>query len=144
MESVTQLSLPLFEHPSFEDILQDRNLSGRISVIVNPRLKRGWQVRISPLSGRRRVTIPVYLENAPLEVKNALLDWALLPCRPRRRNKAEVRRQRSVLEKTVWEYVNTLPDAPKQKSRFNPASFPVDVKGRKYDLREVFDSVNEN
>ena len=143
MESVTQLALPLFKHPAFPDILQSRNLAGNISVTVNPRLKRGWQVRVMPLSGRRRITIPRYLEGAPAEVKNAIVNWALLPCRPRRKNKTEVRRQRTILEKVVWDYVSTLPDAPKHASRFNPASFSATATGQKYDLREIFDSVNQ-
>jgi hypothetical protein len=143
MESAVQLALPLFEHPSFEDVLRRRNLSGALSVVVNPRLTRGWRVRVKPLWGGRQLTIPGYLESAPAEVKNALVDWALLPCRPRKNQKGAARRQRSILEKTVWEYVYALPNAPKQRSRFNPASFSAGARGQKYDLREVFDSVNK-
>jgi hypothetical protein len=142
MEIATQLSLPLFVPPTFDELLQQLGTSGSVEVSVNPRLRRGWQVRVRTFSGKRKLTIPRHLENAPREIKEALIQWALLPCRPRRAQKKTVRERRSILEKTIWGYVEALPDAPVRKSRFNASAFAGKTQGVRYDLREVFDAVN--
>jgi len=142
VETIQQLSLPLFAPPSFSDLLNINGMSGLLEVTVNPRLKRGWQVKVRPFSKKRQLTIPRHLCDAPREVKEALIAWALLPCRPGRSRKQEVRRQRSILEKTVWCHIESIPNTPRRTSRFSAKAFAEKTKGERYDLREVFETVN--
>lgn len=143
METVKQLSLPLFATPTFSELLKRLDASRSIDVIVNPRLRRGWQVRVRAFSGKPQLIIPRHLDNAPQEIKEALIEWALLPCRSRRLQKKPVRERRSHLEKAIWRYVESLPDAPaRRKSLFNPSAFADKTQGVLYDLQEVFDAVN--
>lgn len=143
METVTQLSLPLFAPPTFSELLKKHGTATAIEIIVNPRLRRGWQVRIRAFSGKRQLIIPRHLENAPQEVKETLIEWALLPCRPRGEQKKPVRERRRLLEKTIWRYVESLPDAPgRRMSRFNASAFADKTRGARYDLQEVFAAVN--
>ena len=142
MESTVQLSLPLFKPPTFDDLLQRRVANNTLSIIANRRLKRGWHVTVLPFSGKRQLTIPSYLINAPEEVKNFLIDWALLSCRPTRRDKKNIRGHRSLLERNIWRFIDSLPDVPHRRSRFNPGSFSGKTSGLRYDLQEIFGSVN--
>ena len=142
MESITQLSLSLFEPPGFDDLLKRRNATHHLSVAVNRRLKRGWQVKFLPAAGKRHLIIPPYLQNAPEEIKNALIDWALLPYPRRRAQKQIARRQRAALEKVIWHYVESLPDAPRRATRFDADACEGKTQGVRHDLRKVFDSVN--
>jgi predicted SprT family Zn-dependent metalloprotease len=142
MESTVQLSLPLFDPPTFDELLQRRDAAHTLSIIANRRLKRGWRVTTLPFSGKRQLTIPSYLIDAPEEVKNLLIDWALFSCRLKSRFNRNVREHRSFLERSIWRYIDSLPDVPRPRSRFNPCSFSGKTFGRRYDLREIFDSVN--
>ncbi len=144
MEPVIQLSLPLFDPPAFDDLLQQRHACGILTVIINRRLKHGWQVKVLPFSGKRQLSIPPFLNEAPEEIKNCLIGWALLPCRPQRSRKKTVREQRSLFEKKIWNYIESLPDVPRRMSRFNPDDFSGNARGHSFDLREVFDSVNNS
>lgn len=142
-ETVIQLSLPLFEPPTFSEILKTHAAARSIEIIVNPRLKRSWQVRVRSITGKRELIIPRHLTSAPREIKEALLEWALLPCRPSRRARMkEIRERRSLLEKSIWRHLETLPGAPVRKSRFNASVLAGKSRGIAYDLREVFDIVN--
>ena len=58
MEPSEQLSLPLFDPPTFDDLLKRRAAGDVLSVIVNPRYKRSWQVKVLPLSKKRQLTVP--------------------------------------------------------------------------------------
>jgi hypothetical protein len=142
METVSQLSLPLFPPATFDELIARRQDRTTLSVAVNSRLRRGWQVSSQPLSSARRLIIPSYLTDAPEEIKTSLIEWALLPYRTSRIHKAALREHRSTLEKKIWSYIQSLPHAPRRGSRFNPARFSGDTAGSVYDLREVFDSVN--
>jgi hypothetical protein len=142
MESVSQLALPLFEPPGFDDLLKQRNATHHLSVAVNRRLKRSWQVKFLPLVGKRRLIIPPYLNDSPEEIKNALIDWALLPYPRRRAQKRIARQQRSLLEKIIRRHIESLPSAPHRTTRFDAAAFEGKTKGLRYDLQEIFDVVN--
>lgn len=143
METVTQLTLSLFIPPTFSELLLKYDASHSVEVVVNPRLRRGWQVRVRAFSGKHQLIIPRHLENAPQEIKEALIEWAMLPCRPRRTQKKSVREHRSLLEKAIWRYIESLPGAPaRRKSRFHASAFADKTQGVRYDLQEVFTSVN--
>lgn len=142
MESVIQLALPLFDPPSFCELLSARNATGSLTVDLNKRFKRGWQVRISPAGATRQLRIPPYLAGAPEEIKLALIDWALLPCKPRPSVRREQFRRKNQLEQIIWSFIRTHGGAPPIKSRFDPKQYQAQTRGRIYDLREIFDSVN--
>jgi hypothetical protein len=142
MENVSQLTLPLFAPATFDELLARHKSRDTLSVVVNGRLRRGWQVRTQPLSQTRVLIIPPYLSDAPEEIKGCLVEWALLPYRARRPYAVALREKRSSLEKKIWQYVESLPHAPRRSSRFDPAKFSGFTSGTVYDLREVFDSVN--
>jgi hypothetical protein len=142
METVSQLSLPLFTPVMFDELIARRHGGDRIAVVVNNRLRRGWQVRTRPFSKTRQLIIPPYLVDAPEEIKGCLVEWALLPYRATRAGKAALRERRTFLEKEVWRYVESLPRVPLRASRFNPKRFSGTTAGAAYDLREVFDAVN--
>jgi hypothetical protein len=140
-----QLSLPLFDPPPFEDLLRQRRPHVNLSIIVNRRFKRGWQVKVLPFSGKRQLSIPPFLSEAPEDIKNCLIEWALLPCRPRHSRKKAVREQRSLLEKRIWAYIEVLPDSPARNlRRFDPGKFSSNTRGSVHDLKEVFDHVNRS
>jgi predicted SprT family Zn-dependent metalloprotease len=142
MESAIQLSLPLLDPPTFDGLLEKRRAQNTLSIITSRRLKLGWRVKVLPFSGKRQLVIPHYLTEAPEEVKDSLIDWALLPCRPNYLQKKSIREHRSLLEKKIWHYIDSLPDAPHRRSRFNPDSLSGKTSGQRYDLQEVFHSVN--
>jgi hypothetical protein len=142
MENATQLTLPLFEPPGFDDLLKRQQATRLLSVTVNRRLKRGWQVKFLPVQGPRRLIIPSYLETAPEEIKNALIEWALLPYPRRRAQKQMVRKQRAALEKIIWSHIASLSVAPGKTPRFDVAALAGKTRGVRYDLQEIFTSVN--
>ncbi|MCU0608835.1 MAG: hypothetical protein MUF22_03585 [Chitinispirillaceae bacterium] len=139
--SAVQLSL--FKAPSFDELLSVAGLTQQLSVTVSPRLRTTWQTRTTPLSGRRHLSIPLSLENAPEEIKMCLIDWALLPfCSRASAHKKTVRRKRRELEKIILRHMASLPGQHPKQSRFDPGRFSENAHGRVYDLAEVFDSVN--
>ena len=144
MDPVKPLSLPLFDPPTFENLLQGRRAYGKLSIIPSRRLKRGWQVKILPLTGKRQLFIPLFLTQAPEDIKHCLIDWALLPCRPVRTRKKAARMLRSLLEKKIWNYIESLPNAPHRITRFDPGHFSHNTNstGNVYNLQEVFNAVN--
>jgi len=142
METASQLSLPLFAPLAFEEVIAQKHVADGLTVVVNKRLQRGWQVRTHPSSGRRQLIIPPYLADAPDEIKLCLVEWALLPWRAVRARKTALRDKRRTLERQVWGYIESLPLSPHRRSRFNAVRFSGETTGTTWDLREVFDSVN--
>jgi len=64
METI-QLSLPLFLPPLFSELLKKHNAARAIEVVVNPRLKKGWQVKVRSFLSKRQLIIPRHLNDAP-------------------------------------------------------------------------------
>jgi hypothetical protein len=143
MESAIQLTLPLFDAPSFQDLLASSSLEDRLMVSVKPRLRSGWQVRIQGNGKKRHLLIPSDLASAPLHVKQALVTWAFLPYLPRRTQRQELRRKKKALERVVWDYARTIRKSQPRRSRFDPRALDAPTQGRVYDLREVFNTLNE-
>lgn len=134
-----QLSLPLFSNPSFEEIINSKKING-LSVKLSNRLKRGWYLTIKPHSGMRVLTIPQYMENAPLEIKISLIEWSLLPKSSKRSNSL-VKQQKKTLENNIHSYISSLsPDL--YSSTLDTFRLEKQTKGVRYNLREVFDNIN--
>ncbi len=87
----------------------------------------------------RRLVVPTYLENAPHDVKNALIDWGLLFHNPRGGDRTAAARKRE-LERYVYHHIESHGLPISRTSRFEPGSF--ESRGCKYDLTEVFDTLN--
>lgn len=143
METATQLALPLFDEPSFEELLKQRSLLELVSVTLHPRLRRGWQVKMDPRSGRRLLLVPAVLADAPAAVKNALIEWALLPWRQKRRHEKALLVNKKELERVIWRHLDSRTGMPTRTTRFDPERIAGKTHGRRHDLREVFDSVNK-
>jgi hypothetical protein len=142
METVTQLLLPLFPEPTFNELLQQRCLAGRLTVIIYPRLRRGWRAKLCRRTGGSCLYVPTVLAEAPVPVKNALIEWALLPWRRGRRLNADIQFKKRELERLVWRHLSTLPGSPAQAAPVDTERLAPKTRGRIYDLREIFNSVN--
>ncbi len=139
MDQMHQITLPLFEPVSFTDILGLRKIN-RLTINVSTRMKRSWYVKINTFSDRRTLTIPSYLENAPEDIKAALIDWALLPNPKTEQQRKMVSTQKAPLERKIQYYINTF-HAARLQSPFDPCKFGK-TAGTRYDLQDIFDSVN--
>lgn len=142
MEAAVQLALPLFEPPSFATLLTRRNIEDALSVTIKRRMKRSWRVTIDPVSGRRTLCVPPACAHAPADIKNSLVDWALLPFRTRRDRKGAVRKQRRALEAAIGEFIESRSPTVRRANRFDPAAFAGKGRGNRWDLSEIFESVN--
>jgi len=131
-----QLSLPLF-NPDFSELIKAHNFQ-HIEVKVNTKLKRSWHAHLDRFSGKRTLVIPKYLENAPEDIKIALIDWASLPFTKH----GSTREKRKTLEKIINNYIQSNCLIPSRKSRLNPESLEGSTTGSVFDLREIFDNVN--
>ena len=138
-QSCEQMEMPLYEQRSFEDLLAQKGIFN-LAVSFNPRMKNGWRMKIHSLSGRRDLYVPAYFENAPEKVKEAIIEWALL-CPLKKRGKQPVLRERKkMLERVVMEFITASGKAHGAFRRIPTGGFRS--KGRLYDLREIFQSLN--
>ncbi|MGB7567881.1 MAG: hypothetical protein WBM07_08470 [Chitinivibrionales bacterium] len=134
-----QLELALFPSPSFNELLY-RQGTANLNIVFNKRLKRGWSVKINPMFGKRTLTAPAYFEDAPENIKSALIEWALMPATRRRKKQTANARRKKQLEHLVWEYVEASGNKAEKKFSINPHT--LQTAGRVYNLREVFGTLN--
>ncbi|MBD3347374.1 MAG: hypothetical protein GF401_20145 [Chitinivibrionales bacterium] len=138
---IKQLTLDLFTPPTFQEIL-DRQKEASLSVTVSKRLKKGWYVLVKPLSGRKNLVVPGYLEDAPEEIKHALIEWALLP-RPRKKEKKiAVKKRKKALENSIRHYIQSCGVSTVLSRTIDPQKAISRTRGQRHDLREIFDSIN--
>jgi hypothetical protein len=132
-----QLSLDLFPPPSFDSLLMQQRFDG-IRVTISRRLKRGWYLKFHRIDKTTVLTIPHYLESAPQEIKEALLQWVLCACgrgKDRRKKKREI-------EHRIWNYIESIQAAPSRSRAVDPGEYAKKAHGTVYDLQEIFDSIN--
>lgn len=134
-----QLSLPLFDNLSFEELIDSKKING-LSVKVSTRLKRGWYLNINRLSGLRVLTVPHYMATAPYDIKTSLIEWSLLP-KFSRNNGSVVKLQKMTLENKIQSYIHSL-SANLYSSTLDTFRLEKQTKGVHYDLREVFNCIN--
>ena len=136
-----QLELNLFSPPSFEQLLKKSNIPN-LNVSFKKRLKKSWHVLYQPFF-KRTLFVPAYFEKAPEQIKYAIIEWALLPDVKRARTrKKELRQEKKTLENVIWEYVKKQ-NLPENNRRIDPVKFTGQTQGYKYDLKEVFSSIND-
>lgn len=140
MDTMHQQVMPLFEPASFAEILCLRKID-HLKILVSTRMKRSWHVKINTHSDSRTLTIPSYLKDAPQDIKVALIDWALLP-NPRNKHQRKIITDRKLpLERQIQYYINTF-HASRLHITFDPCNVSNLTTGIKYDLQEIFNSVN--
>lgn len=135
-----QLTLPLFEPVSFAQILSLRKIE-RLTILVSSRMRRSWYVKINTNSDSRTLKIPSYLENAPEEIKVALIEWALLPNPRTLQQRKKISVLKRPLELKIQSYINTF-HASRLQISFDPGKVSNNTTGTVYDLQEIFDSIN--
>lgn len=135
---IEQLSLDLFSSSSFEELCAECSPGIALSVHNNTRLKNNWYVKIHRGRPVRELHIPPVLNTAPEAVKLAVIKWAVLP-KPRLPHlKKEVRIKRHHYESVIRAYLDTY----QPKSDRPPPKQQWPTQGVRYDLSEVFSTVN--
>lgn len=132
-QSCVQLELDLFRTTSFDELLSQKGIE-HVSVTTTRRLRRGWYVKTDRGTGSLSLHVPAYLESAPENVKQDLIDWTLLAS-----HRKNARRRR--LEQNIFSYIKAHGLETRNRSFADPSSFRA--KGHTYDLAEVFDFVNK-
>ncbi len=140
-DRVEQLTLDLFPPRSFNELCSEQKQRD-IEILFNSRLRKSWYVKINRNSNRRELHLPPVFENAPEEIKLALIEWVMLSSQRRRRGCRQITIQRrKSIERRLFDYLAEhspqLFDKPKKPFRPGP------TKGCRWDLKEVFDSLNE-
>jgi len=136
-----QLELPFFASRSFEQIMEAAGIEN-LTIDVRTRMRKSWHVKISSL-GRRTLVVPAWMVESPAKIKEAVLEWALLPHVRRRSKKRSVTLQRKrELERIIWAHSETGCSEQKLYRRSNPDRYKNANQGQVYDLKPVFDRVN--
>jgi hypothetical protein len=138
-ERCEQLELPLFSPPSFSDVLFKKGIVDLV-VVPNIRLKKGWRVKINSRSRQQTLLVPCFFEKAPEKIKTALIEWTQLATAQKRRGRSRFSLRKKELECLVWEYL-AANGKPIENVR-NIAPADLRFKGCRYDLQEVFSSLN--
>ncbi len=126
----------------YDKVIDLKNIKG-LTVFLSSRMRKSWHVKISRLSGHRTLTIPSYLENAPDEIKAALIDWALLPVSDRRKESLLVKKSKADLEHRIQSYIKELNIPLLRSTSIKPEVLEKRTMGCKFDLRSIFESIND-
>ena len=141
MEKAVQLKLNLFPDLTFDEIIAEKNISN-LSVLFNRRLKRSWNIVFKP-NHHKVLTLPEILKNAPEEIKNILINWAL-HIRPKvKYRNIDYFRYKKKLETIIWDYIQSQENPAKRTIKERLSKVQFNTKGIKYDLKTQFDIVNE-
>lgn len=133
------MTLELFPPRTFDQLCTERRCA-ELFIRFNSRLRKSWYVKIHRNSNRRELNVPRLLEHAPEGVKLALIEWATLP-KPRRPDCGRsIRERHHFLETKLHAYISdhtpALSGSPDVPFRHVP------TKGCRWDLREIFDTLN--
>jgi hypothetical protein len=137
-------------NPSFQELC--RGPFAHIRVEGNKRLWESWRVAWQRRDESLRLAVPALLEEAPREVKLALLEWAVLVSRRNHRRDATLRARRGELETLIREHLHkpVSGDGPRgggaaqlRLARNRRKMARLRPGGAHHDLEGVFRSVNE-
>jgi len=140
-EQYEQLELPLVVPVSFDQLIAAKRLSG-LTLAYNKRLVKSWRMTIQPRTRDRHLVVPACLADAPPDVKEALLEWAMLPNPRRSRRTSEIRGRKADLEALIWGFIESRIPHCRLSRAVDPLSYERETHGVRYELTEVFDSVN--
>lgn len=139
---IIQQELNLFQPSSFEEIAGSRRIPN-LTITFGKRLRKSWHLTITP-DNHKILTLPSLLKDAPDDIKNRILDWASL-AKPRLKRKWQAYyHEKKKLESTVWNYLTEQGATFTKKRIVNPDAFTHNTKGMVYDLKELFDTINQH
>lgn len=113
-----------------------------LDIAVNRRLRNSWRVRADSKTGRRLLSIPQILADAPQDVKDCLVKWAMLPLTRKARRSPAVLNDKRLWESAVRAYMESKGVTGVRASRADPAVFESQTRGGVYNLRDIFNAVN--
>jgi hypothetical protein len=142
MEQCEQQNLGLFPERSFEQLLESNNIAKSLCVKVSSRMGRGWNVTCNRITGKRTLTIPITLTNAPEPVKIALISWALLPLGNKSKTSSEVKNNRKKIENYIYQHLSEHGLIKPPVSRINREVLSEKTAGTKFDLLKIFEKIN--
>ncbi|MDB5050119.1 MAG: hypothetical protein JWO30_3190 [Fibrobacteres bacterium] len=134
---------------SFADLC--RGPYAHIQVVAGKRLWESWRVAWTRRHEALRLDIPAMLEEAPREIKEALLEWAVLVTRRGGKRDPVLRARRGDLETRIREHLHAPPaegtqptgTAGKRLARNRRRVQRLEPKGAHHDLDASFRAVNE-
>jgi hypothetical protein len=136
-----QEELQLLPAPSFEELCRRKGVSG-LTIKTSTRMRTRWQVSLHPLWRTRTLVVPAMLADAPERVKLALIGWALLPLRNKKKH-APLQNDRRGYEQIVFDWLATRGVTRERVSRRIAGQPALATGGAVYDLCELFDEVNK-
>ena len=142
MEQCEQQKLSLFPEPTFDQLIASKNLSEHLTVRSSSRMVRGWHISLNRLPGRRPLTIPMFLINAPEPVKKALIAWAFLPIDNKRKRSKEEQQRRKHIEEFIYKHLNEHGLLKPSISRIGREKLSHETTGNKFDLKEIYTRIN--
>ncbi|MBN1601829.1 MAG: hypothetical protein JW915_09480 [Chitinispirillaceae bacterium] len=142
MEQCEQQKLSLFPEATFDQLIALKNISERLTVRSSSRLVRGWNISINRVTGRRTLTIPMFLINAPVPVKMALIAWALLPIDKKRSRSKEEQQRRRHIEEYIYSHLSERGLLKPSISRIDREKLSHKTAGNKFDLKEIYTRIN--
>lgn len=126
--------------PYFTDIA--RQLGYRnVHITFSKRLKKSWKLK-SYFTGKKEVTIPHTLSQAPLEVKEAVLHWSHLKRPHLKKHRLSYYRYKKELENVVWQYLRDKVGVSSERNISEKKLSNLQTIGRKYNLIEIFNYLN--
>ncbi|GEM_PF-1380605 len=144
------LSLPLESGriPSFAELC--RGPYAHIEVTVKKRLWESWRVAWTRRHEALRLDVPLILEEAPLAVKQSVLEWAVLVTRRGGKRDPVLRARRAELEALIREHLRAPAQAGNAPSRAAKLRLArnrrrvenLEPKGAHHDLDAAFRAVN--
>ncbi len=137
-----QTTLNLYDNQGLTSLIQSRGIID-ITVKIAPRLKKSWRITFPRPPHPAQLTIPAFLDRAPMDIKHSLIEWAQLQIsRSRnRRLSSNAQRKKQEIEARIWHYMEKKGHASAQRS-ISTTRIPFVTAGTRYDLREVFDELN--
>lgn len=112
-----------------------------IHVSYSKRLRKSWKLK-SYFTGKKELTLPATLSPAPFDVKEALLHWSNLKRPHFRKNRQSYYKYKRELENKVWSYLKDCNGVNHIRGISLNKLQNLKTKGRKYNLKEIFDYLN--
>ncbi|MDQ3001381.1 MAG: hypothetical protein M3Y08_08985 [Fibrobacterota bacterium] len=133
---------------TFSDLC--RGPYAHIRVEIRKRLWESWRVAWVRHTEELRMQVPAILEEAPVPVKEAVLEWALLVTRRGKRRDAALRTRRAELESLIRGHLRVQPSegggrsktASLRLARNRRREARLEPKGAHHDLDASFREVN--
>ncbi|MCX7726699.1 MAG: hypothetical protein N2053_07605 [Chitinispirillaceae bacterium] len=113
----------------------------KVRIIPNKRLKRNWYVKFLRDKKKYELNIPPILETAPEEIKRALLEWVNVVADNTIRWNKSLKIRRRELEQKIVSFISENCKVISQTKKVPSPKWIT--KGCKYDLMEIFNSLNQ-